>query len=240
MASDKPTTSSRLQRLDSTLSALKSTTSALESTASALQLGNKNLSSSVSRMKLRLAKRRNRKHKIQEANGISIISEPIVAYPIASLRPNYTVAQRLPAPFVLGTEEEISDINVGGRGLLFLQSQGISTPVLLESSELVQLIGTPSSLSSAGAVGEFCMRPAAGVAEAAGEQTEFDVILESFDAAGKIKLLKVVREVTGLGLGEAKDLVEAVPKAVGEGINKKAAEELKKTLEAAGGTVTIK
>jgi large subunit ribosomal protein L7/L12 len=72
------------------------------------------------------------------------------------------------------------------------------------------------------------------------EQTEFDVILESFDAAAKIKVLKAVREVTGLGLGEAKALVEAAPKALKEGIKKEDAEALKKIIEAAGGKVSIK
>jgi large subunit ribosomal protein L7/L12 len=83
--------------------------------------------------------------------------------------------------------------------------------------------------------------PAAGAAaEPAEEQTEFDVILEGFDAAAKIKVLKAVREATGLGLGEAKALVEAAPKAVKEGINKADAEALKKVIEEAGGKVAIK
>jgi large subunit ribosomal protein L7/L12 len=66
------------------------------------------------------------------------------------------------------------------------------------------------------------------------------VILDSFDAAAKIKVLKAVREATGLGLGEAKALVEAAPKAVKEGISKADAEALKKTIEEVGGKVTIK
>jgi large subunit ribosomal protein L7/L12 len=81
---------------------------------------------------------------------------------------------------------------------------------------------------------------APSAAEPVEEQTEFDVILDSFDAASKIKVLKAVREATGLGLGEAKALVEAAPKAVKEGINKADAETLKKTLEEAGGKATIK
>jgi large subunit ribosomal protein L7/L12 len=72
------------------------------------------------------------------------------------------------------------------------------------------------------------------------EQTEFDVILDGFDAAAKIKVLKAVREATGLGLSEAKTLVEAAPTPVKEGIAKAAAEELKKAIEAVGGKVTIK
>ncbi len=77
---------------------------------------------------------------------------------------------------------------------------------------------------------------AAAVAE---EQTEFDVILTDF-ADKKIQVIKVVREITALGLKEAKDLVEGVPKAVKEGIEKKEAEELKKKIEEAGGKAEIK
>jgi large subunit ribosomal protein L7/L12 len=77
-------------------------------------------------------------------------------------------------------------------------------------------------------------------AEAVEEKTEFDVILESFDAAAKIKVLKAVREATGLGLGEAKALVEAAPKAVKEGVSKDEAEALKKAIEEAGGKVAVK
>ena len=77
-------------------------------------------------------------------------------------------------------------------------------------------------------------------AEAVEEKTEFDVILESFDAAAKIKVLKAVREATGLGLGEAKALVEAAPKAVKEGVSKDEAEALKKAIEEVGGKVAVK
>ena len=80
----------------------------------------------------------------------------------------------------------------------------------------------------------------AGGGEAAEEQTEFDVILEGFDAAAKIKVLKAVRNATGLGLGDAKALVEAAPKPVKEGISKDDAEALKKEIEEAGGKVTLK
>jgi large subunit ribosomal protein L7/L12 len=80
----------------------------------------------------------------------------------------------------------------------------------------------------------------AAAAEAAEEKTEFDVVLEGFDAAAKIKVLKAVREATGLGLGEAKALVEAAPKAVKEGVSKDEAETLKKAIEEAGGKVTVK
>ena len=77
---------------------------------------------------------------------------------------------------------------------------------------------------------------AAAVAE---EQTEFEVVLTDF-ADKKIQVIKVIREITGLGLKEAKDLVEGVPKAVKEGIEKKEAEELKKKIEEAGGKAEIK
>ena len=81
--------------------------------------------------------------------------------------------------------------------------------------------------------------PAAGGAAAAEEKTEFDVILASF-GANKVGVIKVVREATGLGLKEAKDLVEAAPKAVKEGASKDEAAELKKKLEEAGATVEVK
>ena len=77
-------------------------------------------------------------------------------------------------------------------------------------------------------------------APAAEEKTEFDVILAGFDAAAKIKVIKVVRELTGLGLAEAKGFVESAPKAVKEGISKDDAEALKKQLEEAGAKVEIK
>lgn len=81
--------------------------------------------------------------------------------------------------------------------------------------------------------------PAAGGAAAAEEKTEFDVILASF-GANKVGVIKVVREATGLGLKEAKDLVEAAPKAVKEGASKDEAADLKKKLEEAGATVEVK
>ena len=83
--------------------------------------------------------------------------------------------------------------------------------------------------------------PAAGAAApAAEEKTEFDVILAGFDAAAKIKVIKVVREITGLGLAEAKAVVEGAPKALKEGLGKDEAEELKKKVEEAGGKVELK
>ena len=80
---------------------------------------------------------------------------------------------------------------------------------------------------------------AGGAAEAAEEQTEFDVVMTSFGEK-KVAVIKAVRGATGLGLKEAKDLVESAPKAIKEGVDKAEAEELKKTLEEAGASVEIK
>lgn len=117
----------------------------------------------------------------------------------------------------------------------------LKTLSLLEASELVKQIEEAFGVSAAASAGVVVAAAAPGAAaEPAEEQTEFDVILDSFDAAAKIKVLKAVREATGLGLGEAKALVEAAPKAVKEGISKADAETLKKAIEEAGGKVTIK
>jgi large subunit ribosomal protein L7/L12 len=113
---------------------------------------------------------------------------------------------------------------------------GLETHSMLQPSELVKHIE-----ESFGASAGVDAAAAGAAAEPVEEQTEFDVILESFDRAAKIKVLKaVLREATGLGLGEAKALVEAAPKAVKEAIKKEDAEALKKTIEEAGGKVTIK
>mgnify|MGYP003336996635 CR=1 FL=1 len=116
----------------------------------------------------------------------------------------------------------------------------LKTLSLLEASELVKQIEEAFGVSAAASAGVVMAAAPAAAAEPVEEQTEFDVILDSFDAAAKIKVLKAVREATGLGLGEAKALVEAAPKAVKEGINKADAEALKKVIEEAGGKVTIK
>jgi large subunit ribosomal protein L7/L12 len=117
----------------------------------------------------------------------------------------------------------------------------LKTLTLLEASELVKGIEAAFGVSAAAPVGGMMM--AAGVAapaEEVEEQTEFNVILEEFPSDKKISVLKAVRELTGLGLKEAKDLVESAPKSVKEGIPKEAAEEAKKALETAGGKVSIK
>lgn len=108
---------------------------------------------------------------------------------------------------------------------------------LLEASELVKQIEEAFGVSAAASAGVVMAAPGAAAGgdggEAAEEKTEFDVILESFDAAAKIKVLKAVRNATGLGLGDAKALVEAAPKVVKEGISKNDAEALKKEIEEA-------
>ncbi|BAY16732.1 50S ribosomal protein L7/L12 [Nostoc sp. HK-01] len=113
---------------------------------------------------------------------------------------------------------------------------------LLEAAELVKQIEEAFGVSAAAPVGVAIAAPAGGgaAAEPVEEKTEFDVILESVPADKKIAVLKIVRELTGLGLKEAKDLVEAAPKAVKEGIAKDAAEDAKKRIEEAGGKVTVK
>ena len=117
----------------------------------------------------------------------------------------------------------------------------LKTLSLLEASELVKQIEEAFGVSAAASAGVVVAAAAPGAAaEAVEEKTEFDVILESFDAAAKIKVLKAVREATGLGLGEAKALVEAAPKAVKEGVSKDEAEALKKAIEEVGGKVAVK
>jgi large subunit ribosomal protein L7/L12 len=115
----------------------------------------------------------------------------------------------------------------------------IKEKTLLEVSELVKLIEETFGVSAAPAMGAMMMAPAAAAAAPAEEKTEFDVILES---AGdkKIEVLKVVREVTGLGLKEAKDLVDGAPKPVKEKTKKEDAEAIKAKLEAAGAKISIK
>jgi len=115
---------------------------------------------------------------------------------------------------------------------------------LLEASELVKQIEEAFGVYAAASAGVVMAAPGAAGGDADGgaaeEKTEFDVVLESFDAAAKIKVLKVVRNATGLGLGDAKALVESAPKTVKEGIAKADAESLKKEIEEAGGKVTLK
>ena len=114
---------------------------------------------------------------------------------------------------------------------------------LLEAADLVKQIEETFDVSAAAPVGGgmMMMAPGAGAAaEEVVEKTEFDAILDSVPADKKIAVLKIVREITGLGLKEAKDLVEAAPKAVKEAVTKEAAEDIKKRIEEAGGKVTVK
>ena len=109
---------------------------------------------------------------------------------------------------------------------------------VLELSELVHALEEEFGVSAA-AMAAPAAAGAAG-APAAEEKTEFDVVLASFDAAAKIKVIKVVREITGLGLAEAKAVVEGAPKALKEGVSKEEAEELKAKLEESGAKVELK
>ena len=119
----------------------------------------------------------------------------------------------------------------------------LKTLTLLEASELVKQIEEAFGVSAAAPAGGMMMMagPAtAAPAEAVEEQTEFDAILEEVPADKKIAVLKVVRTLTGLGLKEAKDLVESTPKPVKEAVAKDVAEDAKKQLEEAGAKVSIK
>ncbi|PPS41258.1 50S ribosomal protein L7/L12 [Chroococcidiopsis sp. TS-821] len=116
---------------------------------------------------------------------------------------------------------------------------------LLEAAELVKQIEEAFGVSAAAPAGGMMMMAAPGAAAAAPaeeveEQTEFDVILDEVPADKKIAVLKVVRTLTGLGLKEAKDLVESTPKPIKEAVAKEAAEDAKKQLEEAGAKVTVK
>ena len=114
----------------------------------------------------------------------------------------------------------------------------IASMSVLEVSELVKAMEEKFGVTAAVAV---AAGPAAGAAPAAAEeQTEFTVTLESFDAAKKIPVIKAVREITGLGLGEAKALVEGAPKPLKEGVSKADADEIVKKIEEAGGKASKK
>ncbi len=114
---------------------------------------------------------------------------------------------------------------------------------LLEAAELVKQIEEAFGVSAAAPVGGMMVAAVGGgaaPAEEVEEQTEFSVIIDEVPADKKIAVLKVVRTITGLGLKEAKDLVESTPKAVKEGVAKDVAEDVKKQIEEAGGKVSIK
>ena len=114
----------------------------------------------------------------------------------------------------------------------------VKSLTVLELSELVKALEEEFGVSAAAPAAVAVAAPAAA-APAAEEKTEFDVVLADVGAE-KIKVIKAVREITGLGLAEAKALVEAAPKAVKEGVSKDDAEELKKKLEEVGAKVELK
>lgn len=114
--------------------------------------------------------------------------------------------------------------------------ESLKTMTLLQVSELVKTLEETFGVSAAAPV---AVAAAGAPAAAAEEQTEFTVILKEA-GANKINVIKSVRELTGLGLKEAKDLVEAAPKAVKEGVNKEEVAKMKKSLEDAGAKVEIK
>lgn len=115
--------------------------------------------------------------------------------------------------------------------------EAISSMTVLELSELVKAIEEKFGVSAAAPVAVAAAAPAAAAAEE--EKTEFDVILASAGES-KIQVIKVVREITGLGLKDAKALVDGTPKPVKEGVSKADAEDIKGKLEAAGATVELK
>lgn len=108
-----------------------------------------------------------------------------------------------------------------------------------EVSELVNVLKEDYGIEPAAAAVAVAAGPAAGATDAAEEKTEFDVVLTSVGDA-KLKVVKAVKEACGLGLKEAKDLVDATPKTVKEGVSKEDAEALKKAIEETGATVEIK
>ncbi|MFN3371403.1 MAG: 50S ribosomal protein L7/L12 [Sphingomonadaceae bacterium] len=118
----------------------------------------------------------------------------------------------------------------------------LSSLTVLEAAELAKMLEEKWGVSAAAAVAVAAVPGAGGggaAAPAAEEKTEFDVILTG-DGGKKINVIKEVRAITGLGLTEAKTLVESAPKAVKEGVNKDEAEKIKKQLEEAGATVELK
>ena len=119
--------------------------------------------------------------------------------------------------------------------------EAIASMTVLEVSELVKMMEEKFGVSAAApvAIAAAGAAPGAAPAAAAEEQTEFNVILKAFDDSKKIAVIKEVRAVTGLGLKEAKDLVEGAPKPVKEGTSKEEAAKIKDAVTAAGGTVEI-
>ena len=115
----------------------------------------------------------------------------------------------------------------------------LSSLTVLEAADLAKLLEEKWGVSAAAAVA-VAAGPAGAAAAPAEEKTEFTVILKEYPADKKVGVIKVVRELTGLGLKEAKDLVEGVPGTVKEGVNKADSDNMKKKLEEAGAKVEIK
>lgn len=117
--------------------------------------------------------------------------------------------------------------------------EAIKSMTVLELAQLVKELEEEFGVSAAAMVAAVPAAAGGAAAPAAEEKTEFDVILAN-PGANKINVIKVVREITGLGLKEAKDLVDGAPKPIKEGVSKEEAEQIKKKLEEAGATVEIK
>jgi large subunit ribosomal protein L7/L12 len=116
----------------------------------------------------------------------------------------------------------------------------ISEMTVLELSEFVKAVEEKFGVKAAAPAVAVAATPVAGAAAAAEEKTDFNVVLTAIAADKKIGVIKVVREITGLGLKEAKDLVDGAPKTVKENVAKAEAEEMKKKITEAGGTVELK
>jgi large subunit ribosomal protein L7/L12 len=117
--------------------------------------------------------------------------------------------------------------------------EAISSMTVLEVSELVKAMEEKFGVSAAAPVAIAAVAAPGAAAEAAEEKTEFTVVLKAFEDTKKIAVIKEVRAVTGLGLKEAKDLVEGAPKTIKENVSKDEANKIKETVTAAGGTVEI-
>lgn len=115
----------------------------------------------------------------------------------------------------------------------------ISSMSIMDVVELVKSMEEKFGVSAAAPMVAMAAGPASGAAAAAEEQTEFNVVMKAF-GDNKINVIKVIRVITGLGLKEAKDMVEGVPSVVKEGVSKADADNFKKQLEEAGATVEIK
>ena len=116
----------------------------------------------------------------------------------------------------------------------------IESMTVLELNELVKALEEKFGVSAAAPVAVAAAPAAGAAAPAAEEKTDFDVVLTGFDAAAKIKVIKVVREITGQGLAEAKATVEGAPKTLKEGVSKDEAEKIKAKFAEVGATVEIK